>query len=70
MTSAEWATEHADAKIKLARLIDALRKEASATRSREKIILGPFTSADEQLNPDLPTYFRGEISKNSPGESV
>lgn len=61
MTSAEWATEHADAKIKLARLIDALQKETSATRPRKKTILGPFTSADEQLSPNFTTYVLGQI---------
>jgi hypothetical protein len=61
MTSAEWATEHADAKFKLARLIDALQKETSATRPRKKTILGPFTSTDEQLSPNFATYVLGQI---------
>lgn len=50
MTSTEWATEHADAKIKLARLIDALRKEASASHPRKKRFLGRFC---QQTNSSL-----------------
>lgn len=61
MTSTEWATEHADAKIKLARLVEALRKEASATHPRKRTIIGPFTSTNEQLNPNFTTYVTGQI---------
>ncbi|MDH4153766.1 MAG: hypothetical protein OEV01_08290 [Nitrospira sp.] len=53
MTSTEWATEHADAKIKFRMLIDALRKEASANQPRNKIILGPLSP---QTNRSIQTF--------------
>jgi hypothetical protein len=67
MTSTEWATEHADAKIKLARLIDSLRKDVSAKRPRKKTIIGPLTSTDEQQNPNFTTYVLGQIYERMGG---
>ncbi len=62
--------EHADTKIKLAMLIDALRKEAFVNRPWKWIILGPFISTDEQLNPNFTTYIRGEIFNRMDGRDL
>lgn len=56
-----WAIEHADAKIKLARLIDSLRIEVSTDQPRKNIFVGPFVSTNEQLDVKFTTYVQQEI---------
>jgi len=61
IASNEWAIDHADPKIKLARLIDALREEISEDQRSKKIFVGPFVSINEQLGVKFTTYLQEEI---------
>jgi hypothetical protein len=60
----EWAIRHADSRIKLAWLIDALQEEVSANQPRKKIFVGPFVSTNEQFDARFTTYVQNEIFRS------